>query len=152
MRYIISFAISVVVFTSLPSAVAAGQDNIVDTLHTGTLQVTIQKRATYQPVNLRVHVKTFKNTPMFISNRDDSKNHHTDWKLYTAIGVSLTSATAALMAERTANRAYDTYLTSAEPSRQDRYYRRAVRYDRLAGGLWTLFEIGFVATWYIAFF
>jgi outer membrane protein assembly factor BamB len=73
------------------------------------------------------------------------------WKIFTALGVSLFSATTALITENAANRAYETYRRSAGPSRQEHYYRRAVRYDRVSGGFWILFEGGFTATWYFAF-
>ncbi|MBI4530741.1 MAG: PQQ-binding-like beta-propeller repeat protein [Candidatus Latescibacteria bacterium] len=84
--------------------------------------------------------------PVSIQKKNDR------WKIFTAFGVSLFSATTALIIENAANRAYETYHRSAGPSRQERYYRRAVRYDRVSGGFWILFEVGFTATWYFAFF
>lgn len=51
-----------------------------------------------------------------------------------------------------ANRAYRSYMSSANTQRQIRYYDRAQRYDRLAGASFIGMEFGVVLTSYLTFF
>jgi hypothetical protein len=66
--------------------------------------------------------------------------------------LTLGASALAYWSKEQANRAYDTYLKSANPARQQRQYDRAERFDRLAGGALFSMEVGVIFTSYQLFF
>ena len=73
-------------------------------------------------------------------------------RLYWSMGLALAAGGAAWWSGHRADRAYDKYLHSAGRQRQDEQFRRAERYDRLAGGAFVFMEAGIVLTTYLVFF
>lgn len=73
-------------------------------------------------------------------------------RLYWSMGLALAAGGAAWWSGHRADRAYDRYLHSAGRQHQDEQFRRAERYDRLAGGAFVFMEAGIVLTTYLVFF
>ncbi|MBI2503322.1 MAG: hypothetical protein HYW07_08820 [Candidatus Latescibacteria bacterium] len=73
-------------------------------------------------------------------------------RLYFSMGLALVAGGTAWWSERRADRAYDKYLHSASFQRQRDQFRRAERYDRMAGAAFVFMEAGIVLTTYLVFF
>lgn len=71
---------------------------------------------------------------------------------YSFLGLSMTSALGAYMVKNKANSFYNKYLHSADPVNMDTFYNKTIKYDRIAGALWGVFEISFVLTFYFSLF
>ena len=71
--------------------------------------------------------------------------------LGSSIALTLSTGAAAFLVKRSADTAYEEYLRLANPVKQEQHFRKAVRHDRIAGGLWIALEVGVLVTWYLAF-
>ena len=73
-------------------------------------------------------------------------------RLYWSLGLALAAGGMGWWSESRADRAYDHYLHSASLARQHNQFRRAERYDRLAGASFVFMEAGIVLSAYLVFF
>jgi hypothetical protein len=65
-----------------------------------------------------------------------------------AAGVSLASGVAAILLKDKADRFYDQYLTTIQPTPREKAYQRAVDYDRYSGIATGVFEASFAVSFY----
>lgn len=68
--------------------------------------------------------------------------------LYGSLLLGIVSGVATIHFRGKGNDAYSAYLETANSSEMERYYSRAVHYDRIAGVSYTVFELSFLASGY----
>ncbi len=73
-------------------------------------------------------------------------------RLVLTTALTLGAGALAYWSKQRANKAYDTYLKSANPERQQKQYDRARRFDHMAGAALLSMEVGVVFTSYLLFF
>ncbi len=72
--------------------------------------------------------------------------------VYLSAALAAAAGGVAWWSERRADRAYDRYMHAASIRRQQDQFRRAERFDRVAGAAFAAMEAGFVLTAYLIFF
>jgi hypothetical protein len=73
-------------------------------------------------------------------------------RLYLSAALTLGAGALALWGGERADRAYRNYLRSASTRRQEKYFARAERYDRITGAAFAGMEVGLVLSAYWALF
>ena len=73
-------------------------------------------------------------------------------RLYASAILSVGSGLVAYWTKREADDAYQAYLAAASVGRQRKLFRRAERYDRIAGAAFLGMEAGLAITIYLAVF
>ncbi len=84
-----------------------------------------------------------------VSLRKNDKNR---WPTYVFLGISVASGIAASIVKNSADDSFDKYLHSANPRRIEDDLKSAERRDKVAGLLWGVSGISFVASWYLILF
>jgi hypothetical protein len=84
--------------------------------------------------------------------RDSGGNRGPRRRLYASAFLTVGMGLVAYWSKRKADNAYVAYLASASVPRQRRLFRRAERYDRIAGAAFLGMEAGLAVTVYLAAF
>jgi len=64
------------------------------------------------------------------------------------LAISTLSGLATIYFRDQGNQAFQSYQTTASPGKMDHFFKRAQKFDRLAGGSYAMFEISFVLSGY----
>lgn len=93
-----------------------------------------------------------KQPPLAVASEVSTKKKRSRKKLYLSAVLAVGAGAVAYWSKERADAAYERYLRSASPARQQRALADAKRFDRVAGAAFVGMEVGIVLSSYLLFF